>query len=487
MKKKLRGQLILPMLMLAALVPCQAKAQSFPAFIGYLEGLPAEDRMAAVDSFMNVIAPAGFPYINGDTAHFIYRGVAATVHAAGDFNGWEFNPDPLGDVESTDLWYRSKIFEMNARLDYKFVINTSNWILDPLNPNTVSGGFGPNSELAMPEYVQPWEIETYPGTQQGTIVVESIHSDLLNKTYQLKIYLPHDYNENRPQGYPAVYYQDGYEYISLGSADRVMDNLIDSGLMCPAIGVFVRPTNRNEEYAGSLREAYRLFFVTELVPYIDGKYNTIAHPLARAVVGDSFGGNISALIAYSHPDVFANCGLHSGAFWPNDYEAYDLIVNGEKEDIRWASVWGTYEGLWQNMRDFRDFLLEQEYPLHWLELPEGHSWGQWRATIDEIVPYFFPPEFMGVEEPSPISGEIRASVSPNPCRDRCEVYFLSPGPGTWQLFIFDPAGKLVVELTGQTTGGISRIPLDLGRLTDSLYCYSLLQGNRHAAGKILIY
>ncbi len=175
---------------LFVLIVIQSFAQDFNAFITHLNSLPEDQRMAVVDSFMVAAASSGFPYITGDTAQFIYRGNATTVQVAGDFNGWNPATAFLAKIEGTDFFYYSKNFEMNARLDYKFVLDQNAWILDPLNPVTVSGGYGPNSELAMPEYVQPWEIETYPGVLAGTVVTDRIFSTYVNKTFQLKIYLP---------------------------------------------------------------------------------------------------------------------------------------------------------------------------------------------------------------------------------------------------------------------------------------------------------
>jgi enterochelin esterase family protein len=432
---------IFRILLLSILPMITANSQSFQSFIAYLDSLPEEERMTAVDSFMTAAAPDGFPYITGDTANFIYRGNVTSAMVAGDFNGWNPNSTLMTGVAGTDFHYFSKDFEANARLDYKYVVNGSNWILDPLNPNTCSGGFGPNSELAMPGYVQPWEIGSYTGTPQGTVMTDQISSSHTGSTFQLKIYLPVDYDENLPGGYPVVYFQDGYEYISLGYADNVLDNLIDSSLCSPVIGVFVRPNNRNEEYAYDLREEYQQFFAHELLPYIDGKYNTIDQARARAVIGDSFGGNISALIAYNHADLFGNCGLHSGAFWPNDYEAYLLITQGEVKPIRWVSIWGTYEGLWENMRNFRDFLIDNDYDLTWQELPEGHSWGLWRATIDEMVPYFFPPGFMGTEE-NPFIKENILHIYPNPARDHITV---KSATMIKRIQLIDLAGKIIEE------------------------------------------
>lgn len=363
----------------------------FQQFINYVNSLSEPSlKQAAVDSFVVYARTKGIPFITGDSANFIYRGNVSSVSLAGDFNGWTPNWN-LTNLSGTNFWYYSKVFESDARLDYKFVRNGSDWILDPENPHQVSGGFGPNSELAMPDYIQPWEINYQSNIPHGTVVNKTIYSVNVGSYFQLKIYLPPDYDSASSKRYPTVYFQDGFEYITLGSAVNVLDNLIDSNKINSVIAVFVKPNNRNDEYAGSKRVQYRLFFVNELVPFIDSNFNTIPSADKRLVLGDSFGGNISALISYNHPEVFGYCGLHSGAFWPNNYEAYNLIVNGPVKNIKWCSVWGTYEGsLPDNMRSFRNFLLLNNYQLSWEERHEGHSWGQWRATIDNMLIFFSP-------------------------------------------------------------------------------------------------
>jgi len=472
-------------LAIAVLITMNSFPQSFSDFIDYLNSLPEDQRMAAVDSFMIAAEPQGFPYITGDSANFIYRGNVASIRIAGDFNGWDPGFYFLANVTGTDFYHRSTTFEMNARLDYKYVTNDGAWILDPLNPNTCTGGYGPNSELAMPDYVHPWEIESYPGVPLGTIITDQIASTFTNSTFQLKIYLPNGYDENLPGGYPVVYFQDGYEYISLGFADKVLDNLIDSNLCSPVIGVFVKPNNRNDEYAGNLRNAYQQFFVEELVPYIDGEYNTMTQARARAVIGDSFGGNISALIAYNHADLFGNCGLHSGAFWPNDFEAFYLITEGEIKPIRWASVWGTYEGLWENMRAFKDFLMDNDYDLHWQELPEGHSWGLWLATIDEMVPYFFPPEFMGTGEL--MQGELEEIIIyPNPVNDKVNLTLDIKAPSSLIIQLLTARGELISETTTDVPAGRQIFKYDVSQLSSGIYYLNIHHGISNSVGKIIV-
>ncbi|MGB5530296.1 MAG: alpha/beta hydrolase-fold protein, partial [Ignavibacteriaceae bacterium] len=377
----------------------------------------------------------------------------------------------------------------------KFVLNGSTWILDPENPNTCQGGYGPNSELSMPLYVQPWEIGYNPNIEHGTVIQKTIFSSNVNTNYQINIYLPPGYDSLGSLTYPTVYFQDGSEYISLGSAVNVIDNLLDSSKIEPVIAVFVKPNNRNEEYAGSLRNQYRLFYVNELVPYVDANYLTKNDPKERLVIGPSYGANISALISYNHPEVFGLCGLHSAAFQPNGYEAYNLIVNGPVKDIKWSTIWGTYEGLYVNMRNFRDFLISANYELDWLERPEGHSWGLWRATIDRMLEYFFPDNSSEVIAENDFTPEdfILYQNYPNPFNPSTIINWQSP-VGSWQtLKVYDvlgnevatlideykPAGRYVIEFNAAYL-------LPKESLTSGVYFYQLKAGNYIETRKMLL-
>jgi len=472
-------------LIISILFSMNTIGQTFEDFINIVNALPNQQaKMMAIDTFMTVVTPMGIPLIEGNLAHFIYRGDEAEAQVAGDFNGWDPSADPMTLLDLTDFWYCTKSFEMNARLDYKFVLDGNNWILDPLNPNQVSGGYGPNSELAMPEYIQPWEIVYNPDIDHGEVTAYDLTSTHLGASHQIQVYTPPNY-EISSHDFPTVYFQDGSEYIDLGSAVNVIDNLIDSGKIEPLIGVFVRPNNRNEEYAGSQRDDYQLFFVEEVVPFVEENYNSIAAPSARAVIGDSFGGNISALIAYNHANVFENCGLHSGAFWPNNYEAYHLITSGEKKNIRWASIWGTYEGLYENMREFRDFLIDEEYDLMWNELPEGHSWGLWRASIDDMLKFFFPLGWLSVDSPESAVQDM-VTVAPNPFRNSCTISFLTPQNVNWSFDIIDTNGKVINNFSNTADQGDNvQIIFNPENSANGIYHYRLMIEDQVFSGKII--
>ncbi len=462
-----------------------AQAQSFQLFLDQLDVLDASEKVAAIDSFMNEHAD-GLPYISGSEATFIYRGNANSVNVAGDFNGWSSAPDVMGVVEDTDLWYLTKTFELNARLDYKFVLNGSSWILDPQNPHTISGGFGPNSELAMPEYVQPWEIESYPGVATGTMESFSFDSEYFSDNFQVQVYLPPSYEDNPGVYYPSLYVQDGSEAISLASTDHILDNLIDEGSISEVIGIFVRPNNRNAEYAFEDRTKYVQFFVEELVPYVDSIYRTIQEPSKRAVMGASFGGNISGLISFNHPDIFGNAGLHSAAFWPNNFEVLNLFASSSPKPIRIASIWGSYEGpsISDAMPIFSDVLDTLEYDFIDAVYPEGHSWGLWRATTDDFLKFFFPPGLVNNEAVNPPLPNLE--IFSNPFSDNIQVSFNLEASKDLTLSILDVSGKTIKVLHHETKAmGDYHLNYSLPDLPGGIYFLRMKLGEQQVVRKIV--
>ncbi len=356
-------------------------------------------KQALVDSFITwAQSTTGIPYVEDSTrAYFLYRSVsAASVQVAGDFNNWDPGNQDLIHLSGTNLFYRAETFETDARLDYKFVLNNSQWILDPLNSHTCSGGYGPNSELSMPAYNQPPEIQFYP-IPHGTMVQQTF-TDSAGLTRTVRIYLPPDYATSGV-AYPAAYFHDGGEYVTLASAANILDYLIENNRIQPVIGVFIDPRNRNDEYSYD----YNFIHVIcdQLVPWIDDQYRTIPTPENRATIGVSLGGLVSFLFAVQRPDVFGNCGAFSPALWLGDiipqYQAADTIAAKIYLDA------GTYESsIYDAVQSMRTVLDNRSIAYTYQAWHEGHSWGAWRAHLDESLETFWPAGDTGiVDEDSP--------------------------------------------------------------------------------------
>ncbi len=255
----------------------------------------------------------GFPAIQNNTdIVFIYYSVhyLSTLGVVGDFNSWSSLISMVKLESDVSFFYKKMSFEPSARLDYKFVKDGSDWIIDPRNPNTVTGGFGPNSELSMPEFIQPTEIIPRDNISHGEII--TLSDPWISPKVQ--VYLPPNYSSNKT--YSTFYTSDGSEYISLASATVILDNLIADKRIDPVIGVFIDPL-------GDRIEWYRcnpdyLTYLDGLVEFIDNTYSTNNSAYTRLHLGDSMGGIVSAYVGLERNETFKLIGSHSGAFWTGD-------------------------------------------------------------------------------------------------------------------------------------------------------------------------
>ena len=441
-------------------------AQTFSDFLERVNNAPEGQRMSIVDSFVS--ANAVTPVIEFDTlAHFYYRAFVSAVSVPGDANGWNPASAPMSKLSSTDFWYRTETYPPDARLDYKFVIGTSNWILDPRNPYQCSGGYGPNSELRMPQYVPAPEILYYAGIPHGTLRDTTMFSVNLGNSRTVRVYLPPGYDPAGPP-YPMMLFHDGLEYITLAQANNVLDYLTYHQRITPVVGVFVPPVNRTEEYAGSKMSQFSLFIVNELLPYIESRYNVRKDSASRAVLGASNGGNISLWLGLNYPQVFGNIAAQSSNVVSSISSGFQY---GPKLDLRFYLDLGTYDiaVLIPMVRNFAGILSSKGYDYQYVEYNEGHSWGNWRAHIDNALEMFFPAPPTSVSQGVPERGSATLFQNyPNPFNPKTEIVLDVPASGWVRLVVYDPVGREVARLVDG--------PLEVGRHTVSFDASGLGSG-----------
>lgn len=363
-------------------------AQDFASFLNRVNSLPDSSQQAVVDSFVAVMPSE--PIVEQDSiAHFVFIGNAGSVSMAGDVNDWMPNVSPMTNIHATNLWYLTQTYQPDARLEYKIVINGSDWVLDPRNPNQIMEGFGPNSELRMPGYVAPTEIAYYSDIPHGSKRDTTWYSQNLGNQRKVEIYLPAAYSTTS-DSFPAIYFQDGTESVSLGKFENVLDYLIEKKMMRPVMAVFVSYVNRTPEYAGNQVNEYMNYFVKELVPFVDSTFRTLREPEFRAVAGASYGGNISLQLGYTYPNIFGNVAAQSSYVEP---ELSSRFKSGDKLGLKVYMDIGTYDipGLIPMVHNMVQTLQSRSYNYEYYQYDEGHAWGNWRAHIKNALEFFFPP------------------------------------------------------------------------------------------------
>jgi len=372
-------------LCLCILVSQTLQADNFVGFISRVNLLPSGERQAKVDSFMK--ATPVLPCIEDNTAvNFIYQGNAQRLEIAGDFTGWAPSR-PMTNLPGTNFFYTTLHFEADARIEYKFVVD-GNWILDPKNPHSFTGGTGVNSEVRMPAYVVSPEISWYAVIPHGNLRDTSFFSKQLNNTRPVKIYLPPGYSLQKH--YPVIVFHDGIEYVTLANITNIMDYLIAHSEIEPVIGVFVPPVDRENEYSGSKKDAYATFIVEELMPVIDRKFSTSRDPRKRATFGISAGGNIALFIGMKHPETFGKIAAQSSSV---ETEISERFKNSAKMNLEFYLDLGEYDlpALIPMVNNLILILQKKNYVYQFKAWHEGHSWGNWESHMGLALRQFFPP------------------------------------------------------------------------------------------------
>ncbi len=367
----------------------------FMKFIRQAKSLPLKKRKIFVEKkFQNMKNKFKFPIINKNEVVFVYKGKAKEVKLMGDMTVWQIFPIHLKRVRETDLFYLKKYYELNARLDYKFLIDNKAAVLDPLNPNIIYGGFGPNSEFKMPNYQKHSESNYSKKIRHGKIIENLMKCEAFKKgekviaDRKVTIYLPPNYRKNKK--YKVLYFKDGSDYIRFGKAPNILDNMISKKQIEPVIAVFIDPIDRDEDYVLSNKDFYVDYFLNKLIPWVENNYSARNDKEGRVLIGASAGGNIIAYIIYKNQEKFGYVLYHSGYFsfgYDEDYgKPYFKDITNIQYPLKIFMVIGNHDldlispNIWF-YSDLKDNLLIKKLELR--KYPQGHTWGLWRDTLRE--------------------------------------------------------------------------------------------------------
>ncbi len=368
------------------------------------------DKQIAANELIRDCRIGDYPIFENDsTVVLLYQGNDQGIVLNGDMTCWA-DFIAMENIPATDLYYKRLVLEPDARLEYGISITKDGFPFpDPLNPYKVLNGFGPFSELAMPKYERHPLFKPFIFGKKSDLkqVIKHVHeSEILGYSHDVFVYLPPEYSTD--QAYPALYLQDGQDYIEFAHIPTVLDGLINAGKIKPMIAVFVQPPNRfkpempNRTTEYGLNDDYVRFFCDELVPFIDKSYATIQLPDQRLVAGDSYGGLISVAIGFKRSDVFGNAYGQSGYYSCFNDQLIREINASEKRNVRfWVDV-GTYErvvggnflpkeetNFLEAARRLKKVLEGKNNNLVYKEYHEGHTWGSWRRHLIDALEYYF--------------------------------------------------------------------------------------------------
>ncbi|MBU1936969.1 T9SS type A sorting domain-containing protein, partial [bacterium] len=219
---------------------------------------------------------------------------------------------------------------------------------------------------------------------------------------------------------------------------------------------------------------FTAFIVEELFPWVDVRYRTLTDAQHRATLGASNGGNIALWLGVEHPEVFGNIAAQSS----NVISAISSrLQNDPQLALQFYLDLGTYDiaQLIPLVRNLVQILEQRNYEYQYIEYHEGHSWGNWRAHIDNALIMFFPGESATRELPvyAPELFQLLQN-HPNPFNNTTTISFALSEPRQILLEVFDIQGRLIATLVDSPmTAGVHEVSFNGSELSSGIYFYRI--------------
>lgn len=320
------------------------------------------------------------------------------------------------EKDGDGLWTFTTVPTISELYRYEFIID-GNYTVDATAPYTIRDG-----EVLRNVFVVPGEVGNLTMVQDvphGT-VSKIWYPSSLGYDRRMSVYTPYGYEQNTKKKYPVLYLLHGgggdeNEWLNLGRAAQIMDNLIAAGKVNPMIvvmpnghiGMTAAPGENSHGYANAKTSrfagrtepnAYEATFM-DVVNYIDKTYRTIPDRKNRAICGLSMGGGHTAVISANYPDTFGYVGLLSAAvrsYSKDDPRSTEMTQDFDmkleqlfsNKPFYWIAI-GDEDFLYEANKAFRAELDEKEYDYTYLESDCGHVWKNWRHYLSEFAQYLF--------------------------------------------------------------------------------------------------
>jgi enterochelin esterase-like enzyme len=230
---------------------------------------------------------------------------------------------------------------------------------------------------------------------------------------QVDVHLPPGYDSQSSRRYPVLYEMPYRHDLWQGglNIDNLIDQMIDSGAIPPAIWVFASTGHGpfvDAECSDSKdgREWFDRYVGQTLVPWVDQTFRTIPESAARTVMGPSKGGYCAASVLTHHPDLFGQAISLSGYFVAGlassdtigDADVFGNDPAYEARQSPMTRVATIAAAIRQNlfmvmeadpksdpfgtqMAAFSRVLAANGVPQALFQTPLGHAWGGYRAAL----------------------------------------------------------------------------------------------------------
>lgn len=171
---------------------------------------------------------------------------------------------------------------------------------------------------------------------------QPFHSEKLGQDLPYAVVLPADYDADSQTRYPVVYLTHGIGCTPDDWNDKYIqfENTLKQ-LEAEGLGdmIYIFPTGFSSYYSNTYdgKYPYMDMFIQEFIPFIDGKYRTIADREHRATIGFSMGGFGAMVLPLKNTDTFCFSAPLSMSFRTDEMYLEEPLKWWNEQ---WGSIFG---------------------------------------------------------------------------------------------------------------------------------------------------
>ncbi|BBM83029.1 outer membrane protein assembly factor BamB family protein [Candidatus Uabimicrobium amorphum] len=339
-----------------------------------------------IDAFMK--EQKQFPIMEKNSIHFVYRGEAHDIGLEGDVIGFRID-HPMQRIPDTNFFYYSSYIEEDACVNYRFLKNYDEIVVDPLNKNIGQNYFGKFSAAKMPKWKPASDLEG--SDKKGKLEKHTYESKENKDKREITVYVPHEYDAKK--SYPVLFIHDGKSVLESGKWQDTLDYLISKGLPA-AIAVFI-PQKHGREYSlEAPRNQYIKMLVEEWIPFLEKTYSIKGSP--RFNIGFVNGATVSLYATMQNPQVFSGAASVSAFYLTKEEQELSSLIAEIKEPLKFYISWGKYDlrspndgwSLIDSGKNVAAAIAKTNNHSISHVFPGGFSWENWRNENGKILKHF---------------------------------------------------------------------------------------------------
>lgn len=272
-----------------------------------------------------------------------------------------------------------------------------------------------------------WLIFTFSNTllfAQTRVDTIEVYSTSMKKNLKAAVTTPASYSKGSEK-FPVLYllhggsgsYSDWHQKVT--EKDLVPRLAEEYNLIIVTPGVGPASYYYDSPLMDSVR--YETYLISELIPFVDKNYRTLAKKESRAITGLSMGGHGAVTLSAKHPELFIAAGSMSGVMnidtrlWKvqedfralrvqsqkamlgeinydgpsfNPYTSVGLVSQMKSNGIALIIDCGVDDFLIETNRQIHQLLVENKTPHEYIERPGAHTWDYWTEALPVHLFFF---------------------------------------------------------------------------------------------------